>query len=503
MKKLYMQEDAKMKSNRINKAIMQWLLPVGVLLLIIVLLLLRFSVMGKQREKEKVAKMLIAQVQTYAVHVDKMLNGIQKSADTATAYIAREPGEDYSTMMEAICDASGVYDVVICTEDGKGYRMNGEAADISGTEYFAKIFTGEKKMIYTTNDGLNQRAAIVVVSPVIQQLNVTQYVICYYDDDGFNKLVQRWKFDINTFFVLLEKNAGRVIAVGGDSNYKLDEPVEDYFLYLQQEGDDSKSVERMQARIQNGISDITYLAYREQEYGFVYAPVDSEQFYLMVAIGQEYIDQAVEREWAASGSATWQLVVTLLLFVGIMVVFNIIARVKEHEKSRKLANKADTDLLTDLYNKVATERKIRQYLLEHPNEQGVLFVLDIDNFKKINDTMGHVFGDEVLRSLGVRIRSEFRDTDIIGRTGGDEFTIFLCNMKDEAIIREEAYRVERFFRGFQTGEYVKYSATASIGAAVYPRDARDFEGLYKAADHALYVAKKRGKNQLAFYGEDK
>ncbi len=75
-------------------------------------------------------------------------------------------------------------------------------------------------------------------------------------------------------------------------------------------------------------------------------------------------------------------------------------------------------------------------------------------------------------------------------------------MKEEAIIKKEAKRLENFFRGFQAGSYVKYSATASIGAAVYPKDAQSFEDLYKAADQAMYVAKKKGKNQLAFYGEE-
>ena len=59
---------------------------------------------------------------------------------------------------------------------------------------------------------------------------------------------------------------------------------------------------------------------------------------------------------------------------------------KSNEKGKELANKADTDLLTDLYNKMATERKIKEYMAEHPNEMGLMFVLDIDNFKKINDT---------------------------------------------------------------------------------------------------------------------
>ena len=115
--------------------------------------------------------------------------------------------------------------------------------------------------------------------------------------------------------------------------------------------------------------------------------------------------------------------------------------------------------------------------------------------------MGHAFGDEVLRSLGLEIRAYFRFSDIIGRTGGDEFMIFLKGMKDDEVIMKEARKLDFFFKNFQAGEYVKYSATASIGAAVFPRDAADFESLYKAADKALYKAKQRGKNQIAFYDD--
>jgi diguanylate cyclase (GGDEF)-like protein len=128
-----------------------------------------------------------------------------------------------------------------------------------------------------------------------------------------------------------------------------------------------------------------------------------------------------------------------------------------------------------------------------------MFVLDIDNFKKINDTMGHAFGDEVLRSLGQQITPIFRASDIIGRIGGDELIILLKNINNDDVLLKEATKVARFFHEFKAGEYVKYSATASIGAAIFPRDGKDFEAMYKAADQALYMAKKRGKNQLAFY----
>ena len=140
-------------------------------------------------------------------------------------------------------------------------------------------------------------------------------------------------------------------------------------------------------------------------------------------------------------------------------------------------------------------------MTENPNSLGMMFVLDIDNFKKINDTMGHAFGDEVLKTLGRTISSLFRVTDIIGRTGGDEFTIFLKFLKSDENTLKEARKLVQFFKDFTAGEYVKYSATASIGAAVFPENGSDFDSLYKAADKALYKAKQRGKNQLAFYDD--
>ena len=190
------------------------------------------------------------------------------------------------------------------------------------------------------------------------------------------------------------------------------------------------------------------------------------------------------------------------IFVALIIIIYIINRVSFTKESMELQNKAETDLLTDLLNKISTENKIKEYLeAEGQDKTCMMCVLDIDNFKKINDTMGHAFGDEVLATFGKKIRSEFRVTDIIGRTGGDEFIIFLKDLKDDAVIEREAGRVAGFFKDFTVGTYTKYSPTASIGAAIFPRDGQDYESLYKAADTALYKAKKRGKNQLAFFSE--
>jgi len=133
----------------------------------------------------------------------------------------------------------------------------------------------------------------------------------------------------------------------------------------------------------------------------------------------------------------------------------------------------------------------------------MLFLFDVDNFKKINDTKGHAFGDEVLRTLGETLSSQFRVTDIIGRIGGDEFMIFLKNIPNDEIATREAEKIMYYFKHFQAGGYVKYSATASVGVAMFPNDGADFDSLYRSADEALYRAKEGGRNQLRFHNPDK
>ena len=233
----------------------------------------------------------------------------------------------------------------------------------------------------------------------------------------------------------------------------------------------------------------------------VSVPVKNSDLVLTLGLRQFYMNKMVASEFKPTQSAVIRLSVVIVLFSIFAFGTLIASSIKHKEHGRELEDKADTDLLTELYNKLATERKIQEYIDEHPKSSGMFFIFDVDNFKKINDTMGHAFGDLMLKSIGNQIRSVFRVTDIIGRVGGDEFIIFLKDVK-ESEVKEQAERLIGFFHDFKAGgDYVKYSATASIGAALYPEDGKSFKGLYEAADQALYKAKKRGKNRLVFFNE--
>ena len=173
----------------------------------------------------------------------------------------------------------------------------------------------------------------------------------------------------------------------------------------------------------------------------VYAPVLNSGFDVIIGVDQSYVDKKESNFWKSSGVMLTQLLLVLIGFFATFLTISYTTKKNAAEHDRLLREEADTDLLTGLTNKLATERKIKEYMEENPNSLGMMFVLDIDNFKKINDTMGHAFGDEVLKTLGRTISSLFRVTDIIGRTGGDEFTIFLKFLKSDENTLKEARKL--------------------------------------------------------------
>ncbi len=161
---------------------------------------------------------------------------------------------------------------------------------------------------------------------------------------------------------------------------------------------------------------------------------------------------------------------------------------------------AHFDALTGLPNRVLLFDRIAQALKEARRDGtkvGVLFI-DLDRFKVINDSLGHSFGDEVLRSVARRLQSGLRESDTVGRLGGDEFLIVarqVAEAADAAAIAEKvvAHLASPFSVGGQN-----FVVTPSVGISLYPDDADDAEGLIRCADIAMYNAKEQGRNGYRF-----
>ena len=176
-------------------------------------------------------------------------------------------------------------------------------------------------------------------------------------------------------------------------------------------------------------------------------------------------------------------------------------RIKEFTLTRKINIQKDTDDLTGLRNKGALTREINAYLADETENKGILFILDFDRFKAINDTYGHDVGDDVIRQFGDYLRTVFTGDEIVGRFGGDEFVFFVKGTNDEAAADRIA---QTLLSGApEHGKLPDETLTfgASIGVALYRGAEKNYSELFKKADTALYEVKSDPERKYKIYEE--
>jgi len=165
---------------------------------------------------------------------------------------------------------------------------------------------------------------------------------------------------------------------------------------------------------------------------------------------------------------------------------------EEHAARDELVRQAYRDALTGLLNREETVKRIRAALQRA--QLGSLFMLDIDNFKRVNDTFGHPAGDELLAGIGRILSGAFRSRDIVGRVGGDEFMVYACDFTDPDAAGHKGEEILRQIEKLQVS-VPGCKTTASAGIARFS-GCESFEQLYSRADAMLYRSKKSGKRRV-------
>lgn len=175
------------------------------------------------------------------------------------------------------------------------------------------------------------------------------------------------------------------------------------------------------------------------------------------------------------------------------MVLDISKDIALHENLRK---EAATDALTKIYNRREALKRIELFFEQYQN--GTLFIIDIDNFKALNDTYGHPAGDEVLVALAEMLKRSVRCQDVVARLGGDEFLVYFPSMGEQAAICAKAQMLQEKFASLSE-KYGISDLHISIGASMH-RKGECFEELYRRADEALYKVKHTMKG--GFYLEE-
>lgn len=187
---------------------------------------------------------------------------------------------------------------------------------------------------------------------------------------------------------------------------------------------------------------------------------------------------------------------------GAVIVFHDVSETRA--MAQKMLHMAQHDFLTGLANRsLLTERLTRAIgLADRKKKQVALLFVDLDNFKQINDTLGHAIGDKLLQSVAKRMTEVVRTTDTVCRQGGDEFVILLTEIEH---CQDAAQVAEKLIAAFAIPHIIhecEIDVTLSIGVGIYPDDGKDVETLFHHADAAMYCAKTCGRNNYQFFRAD-
>ena len=172
---------------------------------------------------------------------------------------------------------------------------------------------------------------------------------------------------------------------------------------------------------------------------------------------------------------------------------------RDEQKAWK--TKSQIDEMTSLFNKMTVEKLITETLTEHEDGLHVLMMIDIDNFKSVNDVYGHTMGDHVISVIAGVISSQFRSTDYVGRVGGDEFTVLMGDIPSKEIALLKAENLVSLVK-YKENLSIPENISISVGMAFSGPEDHCYDDLAAKADQALYVSKKSGKGRHSVYGEE-
>ncbi len=182
-------------------------------------------------------------------------------------------------------------------------------------------------------------------------------------------------------------------------------------------------------------------------------------------------------------------------------LWNVITRLKQ--TNEQILHIAHHDTLTGLPNRILFYDRLNQAIIRarRSKESLAVLFLDLDGFKRVNDTLGHTAGDVLLREASKRIAACVRESDTVARMGGDEFTVIISNVRTLTSIEHVAKKIGATFGSPFDLDGKICSVSASIGVAIYPENGETAEQLVKIADDAMYAAKYSGKSCYRFGGD--
>ncbi len=415
---------------------------------------------------------------------------------------------DYAAVKEALNVTNGFGEFKrISVANDMGYVINNDntaSGNILKQDYFIQAMEGNFSISASPDVDADGEEIFVLSIPVYQKGETAGALLGTFNRTSLQTLISEEVFGGNGTFYVIDKN-GSIIMNG--KHARIPESIDNYFEYMERAALKNKTLDEVKEEIHHNVGGNLEYTIGNLEQVAYYQSIPINNWVLVSIVNKNFILQQ-------SQEISYLVVVLILAIILIMAVIMAYTFVVMRQRTKEMLNneslkvKAERDSLTGLYNKIALEEYATRKIQEPADSSEcafALYILDLDNFKGVNDTLGHAFGDKVLCDVADCMNRIFSIQDVLGRIGGDEF-IALKDMRNvppkerEAIIKKKAMLVCEDFSRTYTSHNSNYKVSVSVGVALFGLHGMTFGELYRNADKALYEAKNNGKNNYVIFG---
>ena len=387
--------------------------------------------------------------------------------------------------------------IALIDTEGNAYYDNGMIKNVAHRKYFQDALHGMQTISDPLESSVDQEIRVVLGVPIYKGDDIIGVFGGSFNVSAISRILFADLFggEGNCSIVTSE---GEIIAIesGEASEHRIQYETNMFEFYNEKNLKEEYTLEALKKEFKEGNTGLVKLSLEERnepDHYLAYIPLEYNDWMICYTVPVETAQKDYEfirrYELIFMGSFC-TLVAILVLYIAF----------RNKEENEKLVHCAQMDALTGLYNKENTQKVIDSTLDTMNNKAFSGFmILDMDYFKEINDTFGHAVGDKVLQAFGGLLQSQFRDQDVVGRIGGDEFVVFLYDIGSEENMEQRVMNLQQKIKALDIPEIKGHKLTSSAGIAFAPKDGENFMELYRRADNALYQVKRGGRDGYAVY----
>lgn len=448
--------------------------------------------------EESSGKTIMTNVSRQSEHIRSILdihygylNGIAQEMGKSENLLS----EENLDMLDSLCEKTVLERVALIEADGTAHYDNNVVKNVASRRYFKEGMQGKETLSDPLESSVDEETRVVLGVPVWMNGKVAGVLGGSYNVTTLSRMLFNDFFD-GVGYSLITTSDGEIIAYDGDPSYHKITYGDNFFeFYKEKTLLGGSSLKDVREDFTTGTDGLMKMRngndYRSDQY-LAYTSLGMNDWMIC------YVIPVSEAQKTYAFIQRYEMIFTAAFIIMILLLVLYILH-RNNSANEKLIQAAQTDGLTGIYNKKSTEEKINEILRDNPDETDTFVIMDIDYFKEVNDRYGHITGDKVLKKFGEVLQNHFREGDIVGRIGGDEFVVLMrkTEMKEGAVGRVKSL-VEKM-QELPFPEMEGKNVTISVGISFAPECGRCYTDLYQTADSALYETKQAGRNGYHVY----